>query len=262
MSDRTVRLERRDGTAVVILDHPDKLNALAGTMREELRDAVATAARDSSVSSLVVTGAGRAFCAGGGVGTMQRLHAQSDHHGFHHILHTGAECVLALQAFPGLTVAAVNGIAAGAGLALALNCDLRVSDPSARFAASWSGIGLAPDWGASFWLPRLLGYGRALELVAAAGSLSAERALDLGLVTEIAPSGAALDRSLEVAATRGSNAETIRQTKQLLHKGLTGSLEASLAAETEAQETLFAGDDVAAGLAAFAARRKGGSEHD
>jgi len=256
VSAGSVALRLAPPVAEVVLQRPQKLNALAGSMREQLAACIATAATTDGIRALVVTGAGSAFCAGGDIGTMTELHAGKDDAGFHRILHAGAECVLSLQAFPGITVAAINGVAAGAGLALALNCDVRVACPEAKMAASWSRIGLVPDWGATFWLPRLLGYANALQLTLANEAISARRALELGLITEIVGTRELLPRAHRLAADAIPNGDAVLHTRRLLRRGLTHGLEASLAAETEAQEERFASEEVAAALAAFARRGK------
>lgn len=255
MSGGIVSLRREGTVGVITLERPDKLNSLAGDMRTQLRDAIVEAAGNSEIGALVITGAGRGFCAGGDVKAMAALHEQGSADPFHRILHAGAECVLALQAFPGLTVAAVNGVAAGAGFSLALACDLRIASQQARFAASWGEIGLAPDWGATFFLPQMIGSSRAAQLILGGRVLGAEDAVEQGLVLEVVPSDALLPRAVEIAAERGAATEMVRQVKYLLRRGIEGSLEASLAAETEAQEELFDGSDVAEGLAAFTAKR-------
>ena len=252
-----VTLEVSDRIAWVTLRRPERLNALAGDMRDQFRERLVEAAGSSEpIRALVVTGEGRAFCAGGDVDTMAQLRQQGDSGGFRRILHAGAECVLALQAFPALTVAAINGVAAGAGLALALNCDLRVAVPDARLIASWSRIGLAPDWGATHWLPQSLGHSRALSLVLSGGQIDAATALDWGLLQELVERGELLNRAGEIAATHGRSPETVLAIRQLLRKGSRGSLEASLAAETEAQEELFESDAVGKGLVAFLERSR------
>jgi len=256
VSGRLLVTMRRDGAvAQVTLSRAEKLNALAQDMRQQLRDRIVEAARDKQITALLITGEGKAFCAGGDIDAMAELRASGNHRQFHQILHAGAECVLALQAFPGVTVAAINGVAAGAGFALALNCDLRVAADTARLAASWSNIGLAPDWGASFWLPQLVGYSRALELVISGREVDSAEALRLGLVHEVVAPGEVRKRALELAQ-RGAAHDMVRQTKYLLRRGLEGSLESSLAAETEAQEDLFAGEDALEGLQAFRDRRQ------
>lgn len=250
-----VLLAISDGVAVATISRPGKLNSLSGDMRRELRDCIRDAARDQSVRALVITGEGQAFCAGGDIATMSSLREKGRADEFHHILHAGAECVLALQAFPGLTIAAIPGIAAGAGFALALGCDLRVATSSARFVASWSGLALAPDWGATHWLPRMLGYPRALELVLSGRMLDANEALELGLVHRVVEA-ADLDRNVAEFTEWARPRDMVRAVKYLLRKGTTGGIEASLAAETEAQEDLFVSDDVLEGLRAFREKRQ------
>lgn len=251
MSEGRVVFERRDRIGWITLDRPEKLNALARAMREELRDQVAAAARDEDVLALVITGAGDAFCAGGDVGHMVELKESEDEAGFRELLHAGAEVVLGLQSFPGLVVAAVNGVAAGAGLGLALACDLRLASPTARLGASWSRIGLVPDWGATFWLPRLIGPGPALEMVLSGRLVGAGEAASLGLVHEVVDEGTLDDRAQETAEELGAARHAVTHAKALMRGGLESSLEHALAREAEAQEECFDTDDFAEGLAAF-----------
>jgi 2-(1,2-epoxy-1,2-dihydrophenyl)acetyl-CoA isomerase len=253
-ADGRVTLERAGGVARVTLRRPGSLNALAGDMREQLRDRLAEAAGDREMRALIITGEGKAFCAGGDIHTMASLRAADDGAGFRRILHAGAECVLALQALPALTIAAINGVAAGAGMALALNCDLRIATPDARLIASWGRIGLAPDWGATHWLPQMLGASRAMSIIAAGGELGAEAARDAGLLSEIVEEARLLDRAAEIAAGSGLCGPAALTVRELVRKGACGSLERSLAAETEAQEELFESEAVARGLAAFLGR--------
>lgn len=250
-----VDLERRNEIALVTLRRPDKLNALAGDMRQQLRDRIVDAARDPAVRGLVVRGSGRAFCAGGDVETMARLREGGQAAEFRAVLHAGAECVLALQAFPGITVAAVHGVAAGAGLSLALACDLRVAATDARLVPSWGRLGLAPDWGASYWLPRALGLSRALEWTLRATPMEAAQALALGLVHGIAAEADIETRALEMAREHAGDPEHVAIVRTLMHKGMSGGLEAALAAETEVQEERFESEEVARLLREFMAAR-------
>ena len=249
-----VTMQRNGGVAVITLSCAEKRNALVQDMREQLHAHIVEAARDERIAAVVITGEDEVFCTGDDIDTLANFRESEDHRAFHQILHAGAECVLALQAFPGLTVAAINGVVAGAGFGLALNCDLRLAADTAQFSASWASIGLAPDWGASFWLPQIIGYSRALELVVSGRVIDSAEALRLDLVHDVVSGDEVHKRAIELAQC-GKSYEMVRQTKYLLRRGLEGSLEASLAAETEAQEDLFAGADVAEGLRAFRARR-------
>lgn len=256
MTDGSVELERRAGVALVTLRRPDKLNSLAGDMRQQLRSRIAEAARDADVHALLIRGDGKAFCAGGDVETMAALRDGGRSAEFRALLHAGAECVLALQAFPGVTLAAIHGVAAGAGLSLALNCDLRVAAEGTRLVPSWGRLGLFPDWAASFWLPRLLGHARAMAWALAATPMQAREALDLGLLHELVPPESLLDRALQLAGERAGDAEQIVGLRTLLLKGGTGGIEAALAAETEAQEERFESAEVARLLSEFMAARR------
>jgi 2-(1,2-epoxy-1,2-dihydrophenyl)acetyl-CoA isomerase len=254
MSEGTVRLDIEDGVGTITLSRPGKLNSLAGDMRPQLRDRIIEAA-GSDLRALILQGEGDAFCAGGDVATMARLRDDGREQEFHRILHDGAECVLALRAFQGLTIAAVTGVAAGAGFALALGCDLCVATSGSRFAASWRGLALAPDWGGSFWLARRLGYANALELTLSGRVLDAAEALDLGLIQAVVEPDA-LDAQLQIWTEWARPRQMLQALKVLLRKGLDGTIEASLAAETEAQEDLFVSDDVLEGLRAFRDKRR------
>ena len=255
VSDPKVDYQVRDTVAWITLNRPDKLNALAGTMREQIRDHIAAAAADDSVRAIVVSGEGRAFCAGGDIDNMVSLREEGDEAGFRKLLHTGADVMLSLQAFPGLTVAAVNGVASGAGLSLALSCDLRLAAPTACFAAPWIKLGLVPDWGASFWLPRLIGAGRAMEMVLTGKLVDAEEALRIGLVTDIINDEDFQGAVQEFASERGAASQTVAHAKRLVRLGAEDSLEAAMAREAEAQEECFDSDDFQEGLKAFVEKR-------
>lgn len=255
MSSNGIRFERRDRVGWIVLDRPDRLNALAGDMRQEIRRRIVAAADAPDIHSLVVVGEGRAFCAGGDVEAMSRLHEERDHSRFHAIVHAGSEVVLALQAFPGLTVAAINGVAAGAGLGLALSCDLRIAARGVELGATWGRLALLPDWGASFWLPRLIGLGPATDLVMSGRMVSAEEALEMGLVHRLVEADELAERAQEAATRYAGSRRSILESRALLRAGVEGSLEAALARESEAQEERFLADDVAEGLSAFLEKR-------
>ncbi len=256
MSEAKVDYETRDAVAWITLNRPEKLNALAGDMREQFLEHVLAAAADDDVRSIVVTGAGRAFCAGGDIDNMVRLQSSGDEAGFRKLLWTGNEIMLALQAFPGLTVAAVNGVAAGAGLSLSLSCDLRIATPAATFAAPWIKLGLVPDWGASFWLPRLIGAGRALEMVLTGSAVAADEALRIGLITHIVEADDFQEAVQHQVAGLGAASHAVAHAKRLIRLGAEDPFEAALARESEAQEECFESDDFREGLEAFLDKRK------
>jgi len=173
--------ETRQGDVVhLTLNRPDRLNALSDAMTSGLRDALSGVAADPSVGAVVLTGAGRGFCAGGDVQAMAGGKRASE-------LRANAEITRLLAEMPQPTVAAVNGAAAGAGLALALACDFRLAGAASRFGTAFLRLGLASDMGAAFFLRELVGAAKAKELFLLPDMLDAQAALDLGLVNRVVP---------------------------------------------------------------------------
>ncbi|MCK6458268.1 MAG: enoyl-CoA hydratase/isomerase family protein [Planctomycetes bacterium] len=185
---------RREGAiGLVVLNRPDKLNAFAGTMREDILKALEDLERDKSVRVVIVTGAGRGFCGGGDVRYMKELRERNDVADFSRILDAANACVRKLQAYPKPTIAAVNGVAAGGGANLALCCDIRLGSTECSFTQSFVKIGLGPDWGGSFLLPQIVGRDRAKELLLTGRLVKADEALRLGLVHELHEPDALMD---------------------------------------------------------------------
>lgn len=176
-----------DGIATLTMNRPESLNALSAEMMGGLREAVPRLAADEDVRVVILTGAGRAFCAGGDVkGMAQRndgpplsmeLRAQA--------LRTGMEVSRQLYEMPKPTIAMIRGAAAGAGLSLALACDMRIASDSARFTTAFARVGFSGDYGGSYFLPRLVGAGKARELYLTADILEAAAALEIGLVNRV-----------------------------------------------------------------------------
>jgi enoyl-CoA hydratase/carnithine racemase len=213
---------------------------------------------DPEARVLVITGSGRAFCAGGDVHHMLGLKQREA--GFRELkplLEYGQAIVTRLDALPIPTVAAVNGPAAGAGINLALACDLRVASDQATFGETFVRIALHPDWGGTFYLPRLVGLARALELCWLGETVDAAEALRIGLVNHVWPQAAFASKWAEFAARLAAAPQTsVRLAKQTLRAALDRTLNQCLDAEVQAQRACWASDDVAEGLAAFAEKRK------
>jgi 2-(1,2-epoxy-1,2-dihydrophenyl)acetyl-CoA isomerase len=250
-------LLRHDGPVTwVTLNRPERLNAFAGTMRTDLLEALAAAAEQVDTRVIVITGAGRAFCAGADVQAMQQLLEANDERGFATLVEAGMRVVLRIRSAPKLVVAVINGVAAGAGAALAAACDLRIAADDAQIGFSFNRIALHPDWGSSYTLPRLVGPGRAAELVYTGRMVSAHEALQLGLLDRVAPAAsfqaAAADWVAELA-TKPPLA--IAAAKQSLERTLASDLHTMLAAEGTAQLNCFRSRDVREGLAAFREKR-------
>jgi 2-(1,2-epoxy-1,2-dihydrophenyl)acetyl-CoA isomerase len=231
----TVRYDVDAGVATITLDRPDALNALTVEMKLALREAVERAAGDDSVRAVVLTGAGRGFC----VGQDLREHADGLAAGdtdLTTVVEHYNPIVTALTSLPKPVVAAVNGMAAGAGASLAFACDFRLAADNAAFLMAFARVGLGPDTGASWTLQRLVGYGRAMAMLMLAEPVTAQQALDMGLVNGVV---AAEDLPAAAAELAGKLAAgpTVAYAgiKHALAVAATGDLAAALAAEAEVQ---------------------------
>lgn len=177
---------RRDGPVLHLrLNRPDKLNSFAGSIRDDIRRVVEQADEDPEVGCLVVSGEGRAFCAGGDVKVMERLRGDDDRAAFAAILDSANAAALALRRCRVPTIALVHGAAAGAGANLALGCDVRWGTPRASFTQSFIKLGLVPDWGGSRLLVETVGLDRARELILTGRTVRGDEALRLGLLHRI-----------------------------------------------------------------------------
>ena len=256
MSYQTLTLERRDGVATLTLNRPDAYNALNLELGRELFHAVLELDEDPAVRCVVVTGAGKAFCAGGDVkdfaDNLPRIGALVKE--LTTYLH-GTVSRLARSDKP--VIIAVNGVAAGGGLSFALSGDLVIAAESARFTMAYSKIAATPDGSSSYFLPRLIGLRRALELYLTNRVLSAREALEWGLVTrvvpdaELAPAVDALARALAQGPSKAFGA-----AKRLFHQSTWESRETQM--ELEAQAIAASGhtEDFANGVSAFANKRQ------
>lgn len=184
----TLRTETVDNVRTITLDRPQHHNAFGEDMREELLHALLDAQDDDDVRVIVLTGSGRWFCTGGDIRRMLSL--KDEGAGFEKIrpiLDEGRRIVTVLHDMPKPTVAMVNGAATGAGMTLALACDVRIASDHATFTQNFVHAGLHPDWGSTYFLPRLVGPGRALELFWTGRRVEAEEAEEMGLVQQVVP---------------------------------------------------------------------------
>jgi len=252
----TIRLDVADGVATLTLARPDRLNSFTVQMHQEVHDALVQVRGNASVRCLVLTGAGRGFCAGQDLSDRAVDPSAPGVDLGESIEHHYKPLVLALRAIEMPTVAAVNGVAAGAGANIALACDLVFAARSASFIQSFSKIGLVPDCGGTWWLPRLLGSARAMGLALTAEKLTAEQAEQWGLIWKcvddeaLAPTVAALARQLAAGPTRG-----YVRTRQAIEAATTLTLRASLDLERDFQRELGHGADYREGVAAFMEKR-------
>ena len=250
-SDAVLGVATERAVTTLTLNRPDALNALTVELRRELLGAVRAAGRDADVRAVVITGAGRAFCAGAD------LRAGSGEREFRRVL-TGEynPLIEAIRALPKPVVAAVNGVAAGAGVSLALAADLVVAAEDARFVPAFGRIGLVPDSGLTRTLVRAIGRHRAFEILMGERQLSAAEAHAAGLVAAVVPADRLRDASRELAERLASGpTRAVGLTKRLIADAEDASLSDSLAAEAALQDVAGRTEDHAEGVAAFAEKR-------
>ena len=254
MAYTTILVDTQDGITTVTLNRPEVLNAFNDQMAEEVLAALKQAERDSATRCIVLTGAGRGFCAGQ---DLEVLRARPEGVSFReHLLRTFNPIVTRLRAIEKPVIGQINGAAAGAGFGLALACDVRYMAESAKFRFAFSGIGLAPDSGTSFFLPRLIGYARAFELAATNMPVAAMAALELGLVESVFPDEALAAEVAVIAAKLAQGpTKAIGLLKRAMNKAFELSLEEALDYEAYLQEIAGQTADHREGVAAFLEKR-------
>jgi 2-(1,2-epoxy-1,2-dihydrophenyl)acetyl-CoA isomerase len=244
------------GVATVTLDRPEKLNSFIGHMRRDLAEALEHAGSDADVRVVVLTGAGRAFCAGADVEYMDELMRRDDADEFARLLGAGRRVVHAIRQMTKPVVASINGAAYGAGFNLALACDMRIASESATFSQSFVKVGLHPDWGGSYFLPRALPSNLACEMFFLGDAIDARRALELGLVNRVV-ADAELESETRTLALRLRDAppQSIAAAKHAVYMSDAASLDRMLQYETEAQLQCFESHEARERVRAFLERR-------
>ena len=249
-------ISEESGILTITLNRPDKLNAFIGHMRRDLAEALEAAGSDRGVRVVVITGAGRAFCAGGDVNFMAELMERHDNEEFARILGSGRRVITSIRQITKPVIAAVNGIASGAGCNLALACDLRIASTNATFSQSFLKVGLHPDWGGTYFLPRLLTPNKVCELFFLGEAIDASEAARLSLVNQVvAPED--LEAATQHLAERLLAAPPIAlaAAKQAVYASQAADLEEMLRYETEAQLRCFESEDGREGVRAFIEKR-------
>jgi 2-(1,2-epoxy-1,2-dihydrophenyl)acetyl-CoA isomerase len=241
------------GVSTITLNRPEVLNSFNRRMATEVQTALGIVAGDAAVRAVLLTGAGRAFCAGQDLG--EAMHANLD---LGEIVRTSYNpIVLAIRQLEKPVVCAVNGVAAGAGANLALACDIVIASEDASFVQSFSKIGLVPDTSGTFFLPRLIGPARATALMFMAEKVTATQALTWGMIYQVVPpavlmeSAASIARQLAQMPTRG-----LALTKRAINASFANDLQAQLALEEEMQRQAGRTEDYAEGVKAFLEKRK------
>jgi 2-(1,2-epoxy-1,2-dihydrophenyl)acetyl-CoA isomerase len=250
MAWTTIGFDCADGVATITLNRPDKLNSVTPELHRELAAALDEVERSDAVRALLLTGAGRAFCAGQDLSALDMAHVGDTIEQLYNVL------VRRLRNLPKPIVCAVNGVAAGAGANLALACDIVLAARSASFIQAFCKIGLVPDTGGTYFLPRLVGSARASALALLGDPVSAEQAADWGMIwrvvddAQLMEEARGLARRLACQATKG-----LGLIKQALNRSLANDLGAQLAVERDLQVLASRTEDCREGIAAFLAKR-------
>jgi 2-(1,2-epoxy-1,2-dihydrophenyl)acetyl-CoA isomerase len=250
-------IKEESGILTITLNRPDKLNAFIGHMRRDLAEALEAAGSDRGVRVVVITGAGRAFCAGGDVNFMAELMERHDSEEFARILGSGRRVITSIRQMTKPVIAAVNGVASGAGCNLALACDLRIASTNATFSQSFLKVGLHPDWGGTYFLPRLLTPNKVCELFFLGEAIDASEAARLSIVNQVvAPEDLEAATQQLAERLRAAPPIALAAAKQAVYASQAADLDEMLRYETEAQLRCFESEDGREGVRAFIEKRE------
>ncbi len=252
-----VLLESREASIVTLaMNRPERLNALDNHLSVALNETLTRIASDRTVHVVILTGTGRAFCAGGDLAVIGKGRATGDDTELAPILRSGMQAVLKIRTMPQPVIAAVNGPAAGAGMNLALAADIRIAVEEAVFGQNFAKVGLFPDYGGTYFLPQLIGPGRAAELFYTGDMIDAKTALRLGIVNHIFPSDHFEAELQSLAAKIATGPQVaIRAVKQTLFARDEQALAEALEREVEHQLKCFHSHDCMEGIRAFHEKR-------
>jgi 2-(1,2-epoxy-1,2-dihydrophenyl)acetyl-CoA isomerase len=237
--EKTVLWEKENGIGIISLNRPEKMNALTREVLQELSAILETLEKDASVKVVILTGRGRGFCAGG---DLEGHPAFSDNSALNRegYLREAQQVTRRITGLPKPVIAAINGVAAGAGLDLALACDIRIAAEDAVFAEVFVRAGGMPDMGGTYFLPRLVGTGKALELILTGDRIDAREAWRIGLVNRIVPPSEVMTRAKELATRlAGGPSDAYRFIKWAVYRGLGQNLEDALENEIHGQSLLL-----------------------
>lgn len=256
MEEDLIKVADENGIVTITLNRPDRLNAFVGHMRRDLAETLEEAGSDPHVRVVIITGAGRAFCAGGDVNFMAELVERNDTEEFARLLGAARRVILAIRQMTKPVIAAINGPASGAGFNLALACDLRIASSDATFSQSFVKIGFHPDWGGSYFLPRMVSSNLACEMFFLGDTITAEDAFRLGLLNRVVAPEQLEAETLKLAARlRDGAAVSIAAAKHAVYAAEHDSLERMLQYEVEAQMRCFESQDGREGVRAFLEKR-------
>ncbi len=257
MSDAYVLIEVADGVGTLTLNRPEKLNAFIGEMREGIASGIERLGNDDEVQAVIVTGAGRAFCAGADVKYLTRLIETRAIDEATALVEAGRRVAAAVRGMPKPVIAAINGPAAGGGANLALACDLRIASETASIGQTFNRIGLHPDWGGTYTVPRLVGPARAAELFFFAEMIPAAEAERMGLINRVVPQEELMPAAREWATRLARKpALPLRLSKEAIQRSLASGFDEMLDYETAAQRACFESADALEGVRAFVEKRE------
>jgi 2-(1,2-epoxy-1,2-dihydrophenyl)acetyl-CoA isomerase len=252
-----ILMDVQDHIATITLNRPERLNALGQTMREDLLAAILRARDETDIRVLLITGAGRAFCSGGDVKEMSdRVASGATSRRELEIWPVRDRILAEMRGMPKPVIAVVNGVAAGAGCNLALGCDMRIASDRAGFTQAFVKRGLHPDWGGTYFMPRMLGIPRAFEFILSGDVISAQQALDWGLVNRVVPQAGLKDAALEWARKFAAGPPVVYAlAKRAIYRNLDADLTSALEYEAYAQRVVWTTEDAAEGIRAFVEKR-------
>ncbi len=247
---------KQDGIATLVMNRPNRLNALNNELAMAINDALGRIAEDQSVGVVVITGAGRAFCAGGDLAAIGKGRRSRETQELEPVLRAGMQMVLKMRTMPQPVIAAVNGAAAGAGMNIALATDIRIAAEEATFGQNFAKVGLYPDYGGTYFLPQLVGPAKAAELFYTGDMIDAKTALALGLVNQVVP-GAQLEAEVKTLAQKIAHGPllAIRAVKKALFASEEKELAQALENEVREQIRCFMSEDCSEGIRAFFDKR-------
>jgi len=245
-----------EGIGIITIDRPVRRNALTAAMRSSLLERLRSATTDRGVRVIIITGADGAFCAGGDIHALRQFKERDDENGFVRLLDEGCEIVGLLRNAAQPTIAMISGPAQGAGLFMALGCDLRYCNPTANFAAPLARLGIGPEWGGTYLLTRLIGTARTLEMFLSGRAFDAAEAARIGLVNRVWPQQELRAQTLGVARQMaGLPADASARAKRGVWETLDQSFAETAAYERSAQLDNFRSPDSTEGIAAFLEKR-------
>jgi 2-(1,2-epoxy-1,2-dihydrophenyl)acetyl-CoA isomerase len=258
MSEPILKVEKANKILTLTLNRPERLNALGGNMRDLLLEELAKAEHDADVRTIVITGAGRAFCSGGDVKEMsERLATGTRAVSWDQVLNPSRDLVVQqMRNMPKPIIAAINGVAAGAGFNLALACDMRIASDRASFTQSFVKRGLHPDWGGTYFLPRMVGTAKACELIFTGDVIDVRQAFDLNLLNRIVPHDSLMQETYAFAKRFADGPPVaIGMAKRGIYSSLDRDIKSALEYESFAQRVCQATEDHKEGVRAFVEKR-------